>query len=74
MVLINKPSPTGNRSSFVLYEDQTSCHNAIQALNNNYMFPGATNNIVVRFADSAQGKPTPSQPVSAYAPPPGTVW
>ena len=62
VVLIDKASPSGSRSGFVIYTDHSFAQIAIAALHGNYAFPGSADNVVVRYADSAKGDRRASVP------------
>jgi len=57
VVMMEKPSPSGARSAFVLYNDFEASIQAIASLHSKYIFPGSTDAIVVRYADSTRNFP-----------------
>eukprot|EP00667_Euglena_gracilis_P004381 EG_transcript_4404 len=57
IVMVAKPSPSGNRSAFAIFSSLEECKYAISVLDGRYTFPNGRDTIVVRFADGAAAGP-----------------
>ena len=64
IVMMEKASPSGARSAFVIYTQHPAAAAAIQALHAQYVFSGGQEAVVVRYADSAKGAGAAAAPAA----------